>query len=1310
MNKKVMDQFVKLEQESKTIKFRLKPQGKTAEILQEAHSLKNDKERVKAYSIVKAMLDRGHRQLIQNTLEQESRSATISWEALVQAYMKSDKSPSDKKAKEGWIKEQDRKRKEISKLFTDKKEYKNLDGKNPFDVKNSMNLLTVAQTEEERKAVKSFSGFSVYWKNYYENRKHIYSEEKKSGTIAYRMIDENFIYYMTDYIRFNHIKEKDNVFWKEISEKWLEESDLPIMEIFSFEGYRYFLSQMGIDLFNRFVAFYNLEANLYYQKRGNGLDAAHPFHKARNRKLIPLYKQILSIAERRFEIPAFHSDEEVLNAVSLIKEYVIESKLQEKSIALFGDKEENNGEYCIKNQSLTTVSYTLYGKWNLLSDALRIFYLKNQKSSLSEQKKLDNVEKLMHQTNFTLSEVEDALKDYAEVIEENEELLNKIKNPFWCLCVQKVKELWMSFWEAEQKYMAFVSTWNKANNLKEEATTDIRDYLDKMNEIIRFLKLFQVSIEDFAQLDIAFYNQLGECIERAGVFIQTYNMTRNYITQKPYSEEKHLLKFDIPTLGDGWSVDKERDNGCLILRKNKKYYLAIMAAKHRMALESSATAEEESYEKMNYMLFKDISKMIPKCSTALNEVRSHMENELGEYCLDGSRFTKPLIITPEIYALSREEEGVGYKKWQKEYLRRTGNEEGHKAAVKKWIAFCFEFLQKYVSTADYDYSSLLPLEKYESVVDFYAEADKLLYRLDFGYIAKNKIDELVEEGKLFLFQIYNQDYSEHKRPESKKNLHTLYWEALFSEENAVHRIIKLNGGIEVFWRPSSIKKSVKHQAGEVLVNKRTKTGAPIPDDVYKELVEYFNGKSVELSDVAQKYETEVYTSQKKYEIIKDKRYTEEQYEVHIPLTLNFCGEKAAGINQRVLQVLHDNPEMNVIGLDRGERNLIAYAVVNSKGEILKQGTFNTVNQMNYQERLKQKEEIRQEERKSWKVVENIKELKEGYISQVVHELTEMMLEYNAVIAMEDLNFGFKKGRFKVERQVYQKFEMALLKKLHYLVTNKEEGEAMNQPGGTLCAYQLAEIPSSLKNIGKQSGFVFYVQPSYTSKIDPTTGFADIFDFSEITKTSARKAFFEKFDDIFYDEGLDMFAFSFNYGNFAVYQTFAKKDWVVYTNGERYVWDNRLRCSKLINLTEELKSLFDFWKIEWKAGTLKQILHEMPDTKEKAGFWNSLLYYFRVSLQLRSNLAGEQEDRIISPVKNEKGKFFATPAYAGMDFAQLHQYDSLPMDADTNGAYHIALKGHLMLEKVAMAEVTPQGKVVGEVLRISNPEWFAYRQK
>ena len=124
--------------------------------------------------------------------------------------------------------------------------------------------------------------------------------------------------------------------------------------------------------------------------------------------------------------------------------------------------------------------------------------------------------------------------------------------------------------------------------------------------------------------------------------------------------------------------------------------------------------------------------------------------------------------------------------------------------------------------------------------------------------------------------------------------------------------------------------------------------------------------------------------------------------------------------------------MNIIGIDRGERHLIYLTLINQRGEILKQKTFNAVGNYNYQSKLEQREKERDEARKSWDSVGKIKDLKEGFLSAVIHEIAKMMIENNAIVVLEDLNFGFKRGRFKVERQVYQKFEKMLIDKLNYL--------------------------------------------------------------------------------------------------------------------------------------------------------------------------------------------------------------------------------------------------------------------------------------
>lgn len=66
----------------------------------------------------------------------------------------------------------------------------------------------------------------------------------------------------------------------------------------------------------------------------------------------------------------------------------------------------------------------------------------------------------------------------------------------------------------------------------------------------------------------------------------------------------------------------------------------------------------------------------------------------------------------------------------------------------------------------------------------------------------------------------------------------------------------------------------------------------------------------------------------------------------------------------------------------------------------------------YHELLDKKEQSRAESRLNWQEVESIKEIKQGYLSQVVYRLSQLMLQYKAIVVLEDLNIGFKRGRFK----------------------------------------------------------------------------------------------------------------------------------------------------------------------------------------------------------------------------------------------------------------------------------------------------------
>ena len=541
--------------------------------------------------------------------------------------------------------------------------------------------------------------------------------------------------------------------------------------------------------------------------------------------------------------------------------------------------------------------------------------------------------------------------------------------------------------------------------------------------------------------------------------------------------------------------------------------------------------------------------------------------------------------------------------------------------------------------------------------------------------------------------MYNKDYAEGAH--GRKNLHTLYWENLFSPENLNDLVLKLNGQAELFYRPQSIKTPVTHKMGSKMLNRRDKSGMPIPESTYRSLYQYFNGRkqASELTDAEKAYIDQVIVKDVTHEITKDRRYTKPEFFFHVPITFNLNADGNDYINERVLDYLKDNPDVNIIGIDRGERHLIYLTLINQKGEILKQKTFNTVGDYNYQAKLTQRELERDQARKSWQSVGKIKDLKEGFLSAVIHDIAKMMIENNAIVVLEDLNFGFKRGRFKVERQVYQKFEKMLIDKLNYLSFKDYKTD---EDGGILRGYQLAQQFVSFQRLGKQSGFLFYIPAAYTSKIDPVSGFVNHFNFNDITNAEKRKDFFMKMERIEMKNG--EIEFEFDYRKFKTYQTDYQNAWTVNTYGKRIVMQTDEMGHKVMKdyyPTQQIIQAFRNRGISLEEGTdIKALLSSIEANATNASFYSAIFFAFQKTLQMRNSNATTEEDYILSPVVVNGEHFCSTEeANKGRD-ANGNWISKLPVDADANGAYHIALKGLYLL-------MNPQTK------KIENEKWLQF---
>jgi len=1243
-------QFVGLYPISKTLRFELKPIGKTLEKIRENGIIDHDKNKADNYVDAKKIIDEYHKYFISEAL----KDIKLDWSPLRDVFIDSltNRSQDSKKKLEELQKVF---RKKIAEKLAGHTHFKELIASTPKELFEK--ILPNHFGKEE--SIEAFKRFSTYFKGFQENRKNIYSAEAISTGVPYRIVHDNFPKFLSNIETYRNIqKHCPSV----LTDAEAELKDLlkgrKFTEIFNIDYFNNVISQDGIDFFNQVIGGYTHEkgtkirginefANLYRQQNPE-------FAKQRiATKMIPLYKQILSDRESMsFILEPFKDASQVQSAVrDYFENHILHYSTEGSQIDVL-DKITNlvvnlkNFELdkiFIARESLAQISQKLFGSWNSINDS---FYEYCEKQFGSAQKAANKrkIDAKLKENYYSIEEINSVIAqiDSSKIVFDYWNDLDGLKRNIESGNIYK-------------KYENFISQkFDLEDKLdKDENIQGLKDFLDAINEYLHYVKPL---ISNHENGDVAFYNELMPLYDQLSNIIPLYNKIRDFATQKPSDSSKFKLNFENPTLADGWDQNKEDDNTSIILKKDENYYLGIMNAKNRPKIDSYKVEQgEPHYDKMVYKLLPGPNKMLPKVF----------------FSAKGKQIYNPSKEIQDGYAAEKHKKGISF---DKQFCHQLI--DFFKDGISNhpdWKNFNFNFSET---------------SSYEDISAFYNEVSDQGYKLSFTPIPDSQINTWIDEGKLFLFQIYNKDFAPGAK--GKPNLHTLYWKAIFSPENLKDVVFKLNGEAELFYRPCSIKKPYIHKIGEKMVNRITKDGRPIPDAIFGELFHYFNNSSkTSLSDDAKKYLDFVIVKDVKHEIIKDKRYTEDKFEFHVPLTINFkSSDGSRYINEQVKDFLKNNPAVNIIGIDRGERNLIYMTLINQKGEILIQKSFNLVGNTNYHEKLSIREQERDAARKSWQSIGKIKELKEGYLSLVIHEIAKTMIENNAIIVLEDLNFGFKRGRFCVEKQVYQKFEKMLIDKLNYLVF---KDCADSECGGILKGFQLTQKFESFQKMGKQNGFLFYVPAAYTSKIDPTTGFVNLFNFTDLTNAEKKKDFLKKFDDITFDQKTNSFAFTFDYSKFKVFQTDYQKVWTVFTKGKRIVYDRESKKHNTIEPTTVIQEALEKQGVQCiNCLNVLAEIEKVEPTRENARFFDSICYAFEKTLQMRNSNSETGDDYILSPVKNKNGVFFNS------DEAD----DKLPKDADANGAFHIALKGLYLLQHISETD---------EKLKIPHEKWFEFVQ-
>jgi len=1233
-----LKQFIGIYPVSKTLRFELKPIGKTQEWIEKNHVLEHDWKRTEDYPKVKEMIDAYHKLCIGKSL----KNMDFDWVPLRDAIERNrqEKSDESKKALEA---EQTKMRNKIHDQLSKFEHYKKLNADTPS--------LLINHILPQEDALESFKKFATYFEGFQKNRKNIYSKEAISTGVPYRLVHDNFPKFLANIEVFENLQELcPEVIQQAATEMAPFLQGVMIEDVFTVGFYNTILTQDGIDFYNQILGGVvkderhyqgiNQLTNLYRQ--------AHPDLTANRRSMtmVPLFKQILSDRETLSDISKpIELEEQLIDTVTSFYHRITDFTFNGNCVNIIGElatlvqslNNYNSEGIFVSAKSLTDVSHTLYGHWNRLNEKL---YEKAVEmfGDVQMAKNRKKVETYLNKDAYTLAELsfgdDISIAQYFENISGSADATNV---------------LWLQF-------QSWRKTAEKPRFVHNDAGTEIvKMLLDSIMNVLHKCSTLVVSMEN--DLDKDFYNKFLPLYAELENVILVYNRVRNFLTQKPSSTGKIKLKFDIPSLGAGWGINKEKTNKAILLFKDGRSYLGIMNVKGTLDFDCKAEPDEPTYKKM----------------VCINHSKPYMDLPNSFFRQTGIDKYHPSEHILKIYeAFKKDSKSVDIKEVREliDYYKEaiTRNED--------WNSVSFTYS---------------PTETYETIDDFYKEVAKQSYQVCFKDISQKLVDEWVENGLLYLFQLYNKDYAEGAH--GRKNLHTLYWESLFTAENLSDIVIKLGSNAELFYRPQAIKKPVKHEVGTKILNRRDKSGMPIPDTIYRSLYQFYNGKKTEVELTAEEraYISQVIVKDVQHEIIKDRRYAKQfHYQFHVPIVFNANANEKVKFNDKVMDYLQDNPDVNIIGIDRGERHLIYLTLINQRGEILKQKTFNVVGSYNYQEKLKQREKERNEARRSWQSVGKIKDLKEGFLSAVVHEIAQMMIEYNAIVVLEDLNRGFKRGRFKVERQVYQKFEKMLIDKLNYLSFKERE---ITEEGGILRGFQLTEKTLNYSDIGRQTGFLFYVPPAYTSKIDPVTGFVNHFNLNDITNAEKRKAFLMKMERIEMKNG--NVEFEFDYRKFKTFQTDYQNVWTVNTSGKRIIFDTETRKAKDVYPTKEIVQAFANRGIVLEEGMdLKAIIAEVEPDSKNAAFFRSLFYAFENTLRMRNSNAEAQEDYILSPVAISGKQFCTTDeANKGKD-ANGNWLSKLPVDADANGAYHIALKGLYLLNN-------PQTK------KIENEKWFQF---
>lgn len=875
---------------TKTIGVELKPVGKTQELIEAKKLIERDDQRAEDYKIVKDIIDRYHKDFIDKCLN----CVKIKKDDLEKYVSLAENSNRDA---EDFDNIKTKMRNQITEAFRKNSLFTNLFKKNLIK-----EYLPAFVSEEEKSVVNKFSKFTTYFDAFNDNRKNLYSGDAKSGTIAYRLIHENLPIFLDNIASFNAISGTGvNECFSGIETEFTDTLEgKRLTELSQIDFFNNTLTQKKIDNYNYIVGAVNKAVNLYTQQ-----------HKTVRVPLLKtLHKMILSERVTPSWLPErFESDEEMLTAIketyeSLKDVLVGDNDDSLRNLLLNIDNFDLEHIYIANDSGLTSISQQIFGYYDTYTLAIKD-QLQRENPNLYDER-IDKLYK--KEGSFSIAYL-NRLVDTKEHI-----TINEYYRLLGSYCREEGKrkdDFFKQIYSAYSDMLYLFSAEHGEIAQSDSDTAVVQKLLEAYKGLQRFIKPL-LGHGDEADKDNEFDAKLRKVWDELDIITPLYDKVRNWLSRKIYNPEKIKLYFENNgKLLSGWSDNQTKsDNGTqyggYIFRKKNEigeydFYLGISADAKLFRHDATIVYEDGMYERFDYYHLK------PTTLLGKSYIGNYGEDSKAVLSAFNAAITK-LHLEKKLVPKDNEKVPTYLKRLKQKY-----------ANFYQILMNDVNVVDAYKSMKQHILATLASLIRVPAAIELAAQTDLDIDELideimnlpseSFGYfpVATAAIEEANKREKkpLFLFKMSNKDLSYAaksseglRKSRGTENLHTMYLKALLGMTQNVFSI----GSGMVFFRHKTkglAETTARHKANEFIANKNK-----------------LNDKKKSIFA---------------YEIVKNKRFTVDKYLFKLSVKLNYSqpNNHKIDVNSEVREIISNGGIKHIIGIDRGERNLLYLSLINT---------------------------------------------------------------------------------------------------------------------------------------------------------------------------------------------------------------------------------------------------------------------------------------------------------------------------------------------------------------------------------------------